>query len=87
MGRKNRKGRSVNRQRAQTVHRVLYYPSKMKNEPVETQTETALSSVKQDIRIIPLEQIATEGYQRIFNLKNVKRIQKELAQLREVQHA
>ena len=87
MGRKNRKGRSVNRQRAQTVHRVLYYPSQREIQPAETHKELASSSVKQDIRMIPLEQIATEGYQRIFNLKNVKRIQKELAQLREVQHA
>lgn len=74
MGRKNRKGRSVNRQRAQTVHRVLYYPSKRDNKPAETQTEATLSSVKQDIRMIPLEQIVTEGYQRIINMKNVNGI-------------
>lgn len=87
MGRKNRKGRSVNRQRAQTVHRVLYYPSKRDNKPAETQTEATLSSVKEDIRIIPLEQIVTESYKRVFNMKNINRIHKKLARLREVQHA
>ena len=43
MGRKNRKGRSVNRQRAQTVRRVLYYPSKRDNKPAENGSDSILS--------------------------------------------